>query len=50
MATMKSTHCLSEMADALEVSKSGFHAHQRKPERPKAPRGQSAVERDRAAL
>lgn len=35
MATMKTTHCLSEMADALEVSKSGFHAHQRKPERPR---------------
>ena len=35
MATMKTTHCLSEMADALEVSKSGFHAHQCKQKRPR---------------
>lgn len=27
---MKTDHCLTEMAEALEVSKSGFHAHQRK--------------------
>jgi putative transposase len=34
---MKTTsHCLTEMADALEISKSGFHAHQRKAERPRA--------------
>jgi putative transposase len=32
---MKTTHCLTEMADALEISKSGFHAHERKGERPR---------------
>lgn len=32
---MKPDHCLTEMAGALGVSKSGFHAHQRKPERPR---------------
>jgi len=32
---MKTTHCLTEMADALEISKSGFHAHERKEERPR---------------
>ena len=32
---MKPTHCLTEMADALVVSKSGFHAHERKEERPR---------------
>jgi len=33
---MKATsHCLTEMAGALEVSKSGFFAHQRKEERPR---------------
>ena len=37
MATMKATsHCLTQMADALEISKSGFHAHRRKAERPRA--------------
>ena len=30
MEQMKASHCLSEMADALAVSKSGFFAHQRK--------------------
>ena len=33
---MKASHCLTEMADALAVSKSGFFAHQRKRERPRA--------------
>jgi putative transposase len=33
---MKSVHCLTDMADALAVSKSGFFAHQRKDERPRA--------------
>ena len=33
---MKSVHCLTEMADALAVSKSGFFSHQRKEERPRA--------------
>jgi putative transposase len=33
---MKSIHCLTDMADALVVSKSGFFAHQRKEERPRA--------------
>jgi putative transposase len=32
---MKTTHCLTEMADALEVSKSGFHAHEGKEKRPR---------------
>jgi putative transposase len=33
---MKTTsHCLTEMADALAVSKSGFFAHERKEERPR---------------
>jgi putative transposase len=36
MQQMKASHCLSEMADALAVSKSGFFAHQRKRERPRA--------------
>jgi putative transposase len=36
IATMKATsHCLTEMVGALEVSKSGFFAHQRKEERPR---------------
>lgn len=33
---MKSVHCLTDMADALAVSKSGFFSHQRKEERPRA--------------
>jgi putative transposase len=33
---MKSLHCVTDMADALEISKSGFFAHQRKAERPRA--------------
>jgi putative transposase len=33
---MKSVHCLTDMADALEISKSGFFAHQGKAERPRA--------------
>ena len=36
MATLKSSYCLTEMADALEISKSGFYAHERKAERPRA--------------
>ena len=36
MQQMKASHCLTEMADALAVSKSGFFAHQRKRERPRA--------------
>ena len=32
---MRVSHCLTEMADALAVSKSGFCAHQRKGERPR---------------
>ena len=36
MEQMKASHCLTEMADALVVSKSGFFAHQRKGERPRA--------------
>ncbi|MGH9643709.1 MAG: IS3 family transposase [Terriglobales bacterium] len=32
---MKSLHCVTEMADALDVSKSGFFAHQRKEECPR---------------
>ena len=36
MQQMKASHCLTEMADALAVSKSGFFAHQRKGERPRA--------------
>ena len=33
---MKKLHVLTEMADALEISKSGFFAHLRKEERPRA--------------
>ncbi len=34
---MKTTsYCLTQMADALDISKSGFHAHRRKAERPRA--------------
>jgi putative transposase len=33
---MEKVHCLTEMADALEISKSGFFAHRRKEERPRA--------------
>jgi len=33
MQQMRVSHCLTEMADALAVSKSGFFAHQRKGER-----------------
>jgi putative transposase len=33
---MKSLHCVTEMADALEISKSGFFAHQRKEASPRA--------------
>jgi transposase InsO family protein len=37
IATVKTTsHCFTDMADALAVSKSGFFAHQRKAERPRA--------------
>ena len=36
MAILKSTYCLTEVADALEMSQSGFYAHQRKAERPRA--------------
>lgn len=36
MQQMKVAHCLTEMADALEISKSGFHAHQGKEDRPRA--------------
>lgn len=36
MEQMKASHCLTEMADALEISKSGSVAHQRKEERPRA--------------
>lgn len=36
MQQMRASHCLTEMADALAVSKSGFFAHQRKRERPRA--------------
>ena len=36
MQQMKASHCLTEMADALAVSRSGFFAHQRKGERPRA--------------
>ena len=32
---MKASHCFTEMADALAVSKSGFFAHERKEERPR---------------
>jgi transposase len=35
MQQMRVSHCLTEMADALAVSKSGFCAHQRKGERPR---------------
>ena len=33
---MQASHCLTETADALVISRSGFHAHQRKEERPRA--------------
>jgi putative transposase len=33
---MRSLHCVTEMADALEISKSGFFAHQRKGSCPRA--------------
>jgi hypothetical protein len=33
MEAMKKDHCLTETAEALGVSKSGFHAHQHKEER-----------------
>jgi putative transposase len=36
MEQMNASHCFTEMADALEISKSGFFAHQRKEERPRA--------------
>ena len=32
---MKTSHCATEMADALEVSRSGFYAHQGKEQRPR---------------
>jgi len=35
MQQMRASHCLTEMADFLAVSKSGFFAHQRKGERPR---------------
>ena len=35
MGTMKTSHCLTEMADALEISKSGFFVHRHKEERPR---------------
>jgi hypothetical protein len=35
MEQMKVSHCFTEMADALEISQSGFHAHERKEERPR---------------
>lgn len=34
METMKNVASVHELAEALEVSKSGFHAHQKKPQRP----------------
>ncbi len=34
METMKSEHSISEMADALEVSASGYAEHLKKDERP----------------
>ena len=46
---MKASHCLTEMADALAVSKSGFFAHQRKRERLE-PTGQRIIAGDRADL
>jgi putative transposase len=36
MEQMKASHCFTEKADALEISKSGFFAHQRKEECPRA--------------
>lgn len=36
MEQMKTSHCFTEMADALLISKSGFFAHQHKEERPRA--------------
>jgi putative transposase len=36
MEQMQQSHCLTEMADALEISKSGFFAHQGKEGRPRA--------------
>ena len=36
MQQMKVSHYRTDMADALEISKSGFFAHQRKAERPRA--------------
>ena len=35
METMKSEHSISEMADALEVSASGYAEHLKKDERPR---------------
>jgi transposase InsO family protein len=41
---MKPTHCLTEMADALEVSKSGFHAHEDKHKRPRRQQDKELLE------
>jgi putative transposase len=35
METMKEEFSIPDMAEALEVSKSGFHAHRQKPQRPR---------------
>lgn len=38
MEKMEDESSISEIAEALKVSKSGFHAHRRKPERPRRQR------------
>ena len=35
MEAMKSSYCCSELAGALEISRSGFHSHQQKEQRPR---------------
>ena len=40
MNALKADYQAEEMAQALEVSPSGYYAHQHKPERPRARRNQ----------
>ena len=50
MKALKADYQVEEMAQALEVSPSGFYAHQHKPERPRARRDQGLVPKLPAAF
>ena len=50
MNALKADYQVEEMAQALEVSPSGYYAHQHKPERPRARRDQGLAPKLRAAF